>query len=559
MTPGLRLFVAPGLLFVVALVSYLLPRRMSRTARLLAMLGVAAAGALLLSDGTLILPSARVERNLGDFAPGVPLVARADPPALVICLLASAIALLALAERRRQPLERSALLLCLAGTYVAALAGNAVLLFGGIEIADVGALLLAAGATARLRLRSRVAFAVQSGSSLGLLLAAVSLQSSLQTSDFSAIPVAAMGWGLAGPWAFTGAVRLLAPAALPGRVGRAASTAWLPVGAIPCGLLVLLRLVQVTGTQLATGVADLLIAGGLAAALLGAIRAARAWRVPAAAGRGLAVAMAGEVIALSGIGTAAALSGMAALAFALILGLAAAPAWGVAGDQGSGRAAAWVRAAALASMGGLPIGYGMSAVLLGTGSVAAAGLPTAVVAIFLGGAALVSAGAGAMAARAALAQEPPTGRVRGPRPDAVLVLGAGFLAALLPGLVQSAFVERVASAIGTVQGSVDVATTRLPGAGWAGGYLTLAVLVALLTAWSASSLAQWRGAALDEALPAGPAAPSMARGSVWGRSLLLRNAGRATRWLAASDGWLAEQPGLALVVAGVIACLFIFR
>src|SRR5258708_7766363 len=203
MTPGLRLFVAPGLLFVAALVSYLLPRRMSRIARVTAMLAVAAAGALLLSDAPLILPSARIERNLGDFAPGVPLVARADPAALVICLLAAGVALLALAERRRQPLERSALLLCLAGTFVAALAGNAVLLFGGIEIADVGALLLAAGAAARRRRRSRVAFAVQSGSSLGLLLAAVSLQSALQTSDFSAIPATAMGLGLPGPPSLT--------------------------------------------------------------------------------------------------------------------------------------------------------------------------------------------------------------------------------------------------------------------------------------------------------------------------------------------------------------------
>ena len=51
----------------------------------------------------------------------------------------------------------------------------------------------------------------------------------------------------------------------------------------------------------------------------------------------------------------------------------------------------------------------------------------------------------------------------------------------------------------------------------------------------------------------------MARGSVRGRTLLQRNLGRATRWLAAADGWLVEQPGLALVVVGVVACLFIFR
>jgi hypothetical protein len=559
MTPGLRLFVAPGLLFVAALACYLLPRRLSRSARVLAMVAVAGAGALLLSDATLILPSARVERSLGDFAPGVPLVARADPAALVVCLLAAGVALLALAERRRQPLERSALLLCLAGTFVAALAGNAVLLFGGIEIADVGALLLAAGAAPRLRLRARVAFAIQSGSSLGLLIAAVSLQSSLQTSDLTAIPVTAMGWGIAGPWAFTGAVRLLAPAGLPGRPGRAASTAWLPVGAIPCGLLVLIRLVQVTGTQLATGVADLLIAGGLAAALFGAVQAVRTWRVPAAAGRALAVAMAGQVVALSGVATAAALSGMAALALALVLGLAAAPAWGVGGDEGSGRAAAWLRAAALASIGGLPLGYGTTALLLGTGSVAASGFPFSVVAVFLGAAALLGAAAGALAARAALAEAPPRGRVRGPRLDAAMVLGVGALAALLPGLVQSVFVERVASAAGSIQGAVDVATTQLPGASWAGGYLSLATVVAVLTAWSASSVAGWRGTEPVEVLPARPAPPSLAAASVPGRTLLVRNLGRATRALAAADGWLVEQPGLALVVAGAVACLFIFR
>ncbi|HZS15546.1 MAG TPA: hypothetical protein VFC09_13190 [Candidatus Dormibacteraeota bacterium] len=558
MTPGLRLFVAPGLLFVAALACYLLPRRMSRGARAIAMLGVGAAGGLLLSDATLILPSARVERNLGEFAPGVSLVARADPAALVICLLAAGIALLALAERRRQPLERAALLLCLAGTFVAALAGNAVLLFGGVEIANVGALLLAAGAVPRLRLRARIAFAIQSGSSIGLLVAAVSLQSSLQTSDFSAIPATAVGWGLAGPWAFTGAMRLLAPAALPGRAGRAASTAWLPIGAIPCGLLVLLRLVQVTGTQLATGVADLLVAGGLAAALLGAARAAQAWRVPAAAGRGLAVAMAGELIALAGVGTPAALSGMAALSLALILGLAAAPAWGVGGDEGSGRAAAWVRALALAAMGGLPVGYGTAAVLLGTGSVAASGFATSTVAILLGVAAVVSASAAAMSARAALSAAPPSGRHRGPRADAVLVLGAGFLAALLPGLVQSVYVERVADTAGPLQGAIDVATTRLPGAAWAGGYLTLASLVALATAWSASALAERRRAAPREALPRPAAPPTLAAG-IPGRTFVVRNAGRATRGLAAIDGWLTEQPGLALVVAGAIACLFIFR
>jgi hypothetical protein len=217
-----------------------------------------------------------------------------------------------------------------------------------------------------------------------------------------------------------------------------------------------------------------------------------------------------------------------------------------------------VRALALAAMGGLPVGYGTTAVLLGTGSVAAQGFPGSVASVFLGAAGLVAAAAGALAARAALAAPEPTGRVRGPRPDAVLVLGVGALAALLPGLVQSIFVERVASVAGSLQGAVDVATTRLPGAGWAGGYLTLAALVALLTAWSASALAGWRGVRPTEPLPPLPA-PTIAAASMPGRTLVVRNAERATRWLAQADAWLVDQPGLALVVVGAVACLFIFR
>ena len=532
---------------------------MGRVARMVVLVAAVAAGALLLSDAPLIVPSSRVERNLGEFAPGVQLVARADPAALAVSLLATALALVALLERRRQPLERSALLLCLAGTYIAALAGNAVLLFGGVEIANIGALLLAAGGAPRLRLRTRIAFAVQHASSLGLLVAAVALQANLQTSDFTAVPATAMDWWIAGPWALTGVVRLLAPAALPGRPGRSVSPAWLAVGAAPCGLLVLLRVAQVSGTQMPAGVAAWLVGVGLGAALWGAVRAARRWRVPAAAGRGLALSAAGQAIALVGAGTPAAVSGMAAFGLALVLGLAAAPAWGAGGDEGTGRAAAWVRAAALAGMGGLPVGFGTTAALLGTGAVAAEGLPRSVVAVFAGGIAVLAAAAGGLAARAALAAPSPQGRSRGPRWDAVVVLAVSGVAALLPGLAQTVFIAPVASAVGTVAGSIDVATAVVPGAGWPGGYLTLAVLVALAAAGSANSLQGWRLPPREAPLPAG-ATPTLAQvTAVPGRVAVPRAVARTTRALAAVDAWLVEQPRLALVVAGAIACLFIFR
>lgn len=559
MSPGIRLFAAPALLFAAALLCYLLPARMAGRARLIAVLAAVVAGALLLSEASLVLPSSRVERDLGQFAPGVQLVARADPATLAIALLATVLALAALAERRRQPLERSALLLCLAGTYVAALAGNAVLLFGGVEIANVGALLLAAGGAPRLRLRARIAFAVQHASSLGLLIAAVALQSNLQTSDFTAVPADAMDWWIAGPWALTGVVRLLAPAALPDRAGRTASAAWLPVGAAPCGLLVLLRLAEVTGTQMPAGVSAWLLAVGVAAAAWAAVRAARHSRVPARAGRALALVVAGQAIAMVGAGTPAAITALAALGLALLLGIAAAPAWGAGGDEGSGRSAVWTRAAALAVMGGLPLGFGTTAAILSSGAVASDGLPRSVVAVFTAATAVVAAAAGAMAARAALVEAPPRGRLRGARVDAALALGVSAVAGLLPGLAQTVFVQPVASVAGATATSIDVATARVPGGGWSGGYLLLAMLVALAVAGSAASLEGRRWPAPEVPLPATPPLTLGGPGRVPGRVAVPHAAAQAMRALAGIDGWLVEQPGLALVVAGAIACLFIFR
>jgi hypothetical protein len=47
--------------------------------------------------------------------------------------------------------------------------------------------------------------------------------------------------------------------------------------------------------------------------------------------------------------------------------------------------------------------------------------------------------------------------------------------------------------------------------------------------------------------------------SLPGRVAVPRLVGRAMRGLAAADAWLVEQPRLALVVAGALACLVIFR
>ena len=104
-----------------------------------------------------------------------------------------------------------------------------------------------------------------------------------------------------------------------------------------------------------------------------------------------------------------------------------------------------------------------------------------------------------------------------------------------------------------------MATTRTPGAAWPGGYLTVAVMLALITAWSAASLDRRRWPATEVGLPA-PSPRSLGAAATPPRRIQIgRVASRVTRGLAAVDGWLVEQPGLALVVVGAIACLFIFR
>ena len=181
------------MLIVCTLALYPLPPRAVRAARLLAAVGVVAALALLAGDLPVVLPASRVERSLGDLVPGVALTLRADPAGVTVAMLAGAVTLAALAEGGRRPAERAGLLLCLTASCLAALAGNTVLLLGGLELGNVGAVLLAAGA-GPLGRRARVGLAVQHVAALGLLAASVQLQNGVGTTDLSALPARALTW-----------------------------------------------------------------------------------------------------------------------------------------------------------------------------------------------------------------------------------------------------------------------------------------------------------------------------------------------------------------------------
>jgi hypothetical protein len=551
-------------LVAATLALFPLPPRAARTARLLSLAAVLAALALLASVLPVVLPSGRVERSLGDLVPGVALVLRADPAGLTVAILACAVTLLALAEPRRNPVERAGLMLCLTASCLAALAGNAVLLFGGLELGNVGAILLAAGA-GPLDRRARLGLALQHAAALGLLAAAIELQNGVGTTDLSVLPARAVSWGtVATPWALAGAVRLLGAAGLPSAPGQRPSSSWAAVAAAPTGLIVLLRLSEAAGDAgLPLLVAGTMVAAGLAIGVVGAVEALRRHALPTAAGRALAFAAAGPVIALAGVVTQPARLGVAATGVALVLVLAAAPAWGAGGEEGSGRAAVWLRAVALAAAGGLPLGIGTTSLIMGAGAALPQGPLGAVAGTGVAATGLLTAAAGAAAARSTLASAPAGLAWGRPRLDALLAVVAGAVLGLLPGLALGAIVDPLADA-GTA-GVVDAGAVQGAGGGWPGGYLELAALLAVVAAASAAAI---EGVAAPGREPSRPGTPPPPLVEAW-PSLQVRLLGLATHGLAAAargiqalvsvDRWLVTQPGLVVVLAGAAACLVIFR
>ena len=552
------------MLVAATLALFPLPPRAGRAARLLSIAAVLGALALLASDLPVVLPSGRVEHSLGDLVPGAALVLRADPAGLTVAMLACAATLLALAEPRRNPVERAGLMLCLTASCLAALAGNAVLLFGGLELGNVGAILLAAGA-GPLDRRARLGLALQHAAALGLLAAAVELQNGVGTTDLSALPARAVSWGtVAAPWALAGAVRLLGAAGLPPAPGQRASSSWAAVAAAPTGLIVLLRLSEAAGDAgLPLLVAGAMVAAGLVIGVVGAVEALRRHALPTAAGRALAFAAAGPVIALAGVVTQPARLGVAATGVALVLILAAAPAWGAGGEEGSGRAAVWLRAVALAAAGGLPLGIGTTSLIMGAGAALPQGPLGAAAGTGVAATGLLTAAAGAAAARSTLASAPAGLAWGRPRIDALLAVVAGAVLGLLPGLALGGIIDPLADA--GASGVVDAGAVQGAGGGWPGGYLELAALLAVVAAASAAAV---EGVAAPGAEPSRPGAPPPPLVEAWPglQPRLLRlvarglaAAARGLQALVSVDRWLVTQPGLVVVLAGAAACLFIFR
>jgi hypothetical protein len=326
---------------------------------------------------------------------------------------------------------------------------------------------------------------------------------------------------------------------------------------------------------------------GTAAALWGAVAAWRWKHESRRAGRALLTASAGTLVAIAGLPGGS--GGFAAGVVALELALLAAPAWSRPTlPSRRGRA---IAATALAAAGGLPIGFGTTAIVLELGAVASLGRPYAPLLLALGMAAVVAAGGGVVAARQAIglaalpsrqAAAPPTPSGDGevsplresppggegaappgllrravlPRPDAAVALAVGAAAALLPGVVGAVLLGPLVGSAAPV--AIDAATLHGPGGPWPGGYLSLALLVVLLGVVSA-------GLALGLPFPhpahgeRGPRPRPAWIAVVGARRALGPPALGLGRGLARLDAWMVTQPGLVFTVVVALAALIGFH
>jgi hypothetical protein len=544
LSSGVRLGLTVGAPAAAAMLAYLLPRRAADAARGIALLLSAISLGLLASEASLISQGARLTAAFGTLG-GIRVLLRADPQGMIIGIVAVVAAALRLLARDMSPLHIAAVMLCTTGALTAALGGDTVMLFAGMELANAGATLLLLTGGRRAGRVVWTTLVVQQAAALALLTAALELQGATGTSDFSVLPAAAVGGGTAMLWIVSGAARLAAPALAPGGRQRLLA-AWGATGAVPVAAVVLLRLRAAVSGAMPTAATAFSLGLGACLAVAAAILALRNRHDPFRAGRSLLLLQAALALSLTGASGAAAATGVAAGMVALELSVAAAPLW----ERPPSGHPRWLAAGALLSAGSLPVGAGATAALLELSAVTALGRPLSLLVVPLGGAVIAGAAAAGAASMRAVTAEP---RRRGPvSPLPVTALLAGAAAAVLPGLAASGLIDSLAA--GGVARSSGAATVLSPGGGWAGGYFGVAALVLGVMAVSGLELTGLRVPGRDpEQLEARSILLLPLRPLV-GLRLRMRQAAAA---LDRVDGWLALQPQLPMVVVVAVGALLL--
>jgi hypothetical protein len=550
---GLQLALIPAPLIAATIIVFGLAPRHARGARIVAGFGGIASIALLATE-TAFLGGGRTEASLGAPVAGIDYLLRLDLPGAVLALAAAVVGVLLLFDDDRQTSEVRALLVCVTGAIIAALAGNLVMLTAGVEIAGVGTLLTTGSARGRLGRGGIMAIGLAHVASLGLVVAAVQLLTSSGTTDFAVIPAGAVGAAVAGPWAAAGVVRLLAPAFVPVRGSRTPTAAWAATGAIPCGAIVLLRLREAVDGPLPQAIAIALGAVGAAAALWAALLALRWSGVPSVAGRALCVIAAGPIVALSGIAGPAANAAVAAGICSLMLVAALTPAWE---RVGRGRAGVGLAALALGAAGALPVGFGITALILELAATVSIGRAGAALLAALGLAGLFGAAAAVRTASGILAARASRPQVRDRLSALPMVAAAASVAgAILPG----AAATTVLAALSPAGLTVPIGVTAIRGAAgdWSGGYLVIATLLVAAGVWAFATLAELP--LVTAPMPERELAPVAAQALGLRPARRVRPAlVRGARWLGAIDDWLMVQPQLALVLGGAILAIFLIH
>ena len=550
---GLQLALIPAPLIAAAIVVFALAPGQARAARIVAGVGIAATIGLLAVEAASLNGSGRIQTSLGTPVAGISYLLRLDLPGATLGLVAAAAGLLLLLKSDRRTREVSALLVCVAGTVLATLAGNLVMLAAGVEIASVGTLLMTSAARGRPGRGGLLALTLEHLGSLGLVVAAVQLLSVAGTTDFAVIPAGALGATIAGPWAAAGVIRLFAPAFVPIRATRTPTAAWATTGAIPCGAIVLLRLREAAAGPLPEQIAiGLAAAGGLAAVLAAAVALRRAG-APAVAGRALCVVAAAPVVALTGIAGPAAGAAIAAGICSLVLISALTAAW----EQAArGLAAAALAAFSLGAAGSLPIGFGITALILEMSAIVTIGRPGAALLAALGVGGVLGAAAAVRAATRTLA----SGRNAEPHRYPSVLGAAAAIASLIAAVVPGTIATSVLAALNPtgLTDPIGAAAIRTSAGDWSGGYVVVAFVIVAAGVWALATLAGW--SLVPAPAPEDQPASAALRPVAVGVARRLRPAARrGSAWLRQTDDWLVVQPQLVLVLGGAILAIVLFQ
>jgi hypothetical protein len=276
------------------------------------------------------------------------------------------------------------------------------------------------------------------------------------------------------------------------------------------------------------------------AAILAVVVALRRSRVPVIAGRALCVIAAAPVVALTGIAGAPAGAAVAAGVCSLLLVTALTAAWE---HIGRGRRGTVLAAFSLGVAGSLPIGFGITALILELSATVSIGRPgTAAAAVQAATRVLISAGNAE--------------QHRYPSVLGTVAAVVSLIAAVVPGTVATWVLAALNST--AITEPIGAAAIRSNAGDWSGGYIVVAFVIVAAGVWAFATLQGW---SLVTAPPTEdrPSAPAVRAVGVRIARRLRPAAVRGNSWLRQTDDWLVVQPQLVVVLGGAILAILLFQ